>query len=315
MENADNKHLYHLYFALKDGTLKHISEVDNGLKCNCICPACEKKLVARNGGQRRVHHFAHYKSPECKYGVQSSIHLAAKDILSRIKRIKIPPILIFCNTEIEKKETVYISYGKYLEISSEKYISIDNVILEKRLHKYIPDVIVFSKDKKLIIEIAVTHFVGRNKLDKIRESNISALEIDLSNLGNDFKLGDLETLIVDNIQNKEWLNNCFAEEQRRKKQEYITKKIIVKNKKAQAQERELWYKKFYKNVTLRIISNNHKVMQIENCPLRKREFKGQYYANIKLDCFQCENSRGLRDDDKYLICLFNYKKNKKYNST
>jgi hypothetical protein len=315
MENVDTKHQYHLYFALKDRTLKHISEVENGLKCNCICPACEKKLVARNAGQKRVHHFAHYKSPECKYGVQSSIHLAAKDILLRIKKIKIPSIAIFCNTEIEKGELAYISHGEHVELSSEKYIPIDNVILEKKLHKYIPDVIVFSKEKKLIIEIAVTHFVGRKKLDKIKESNISALEINLSNLGNNFKLEDLETLIVENVENKEWLNNCFANEQRRKKQEYIIKKINAENKETQAQERELWYRNYYKNVTTRIISNNRKVLQIENCPLRKREFKGQYYANIKSDCFMCENSRGLRNDNKYLICLFNYKPYKKYNST
>jgi hypothetical protein len=310
MDITDPKHQYHLYYALKDGKLKHISQVDNGLKCDCICPACEKKLVARNGGQKRVHHFAHYKSPECKYGVQSSIHLAAKDILLRLKKIKVPSILIFCNTEIEKRETDFVSHGEYIEILTEKYISFDNVITEKKLHRYIPDVVVFSKGKKLIIEIAVTHFVGRHKLDKIIESNISALEIDLSDLGIEFKMEDLESLIIDNIKNKSWLHNCFANEQKRKKQEQINNKVIAKIRKENAEKREIWYRNYYKNVTKRLINNNE-VLHIEGCPMKKREFKGLFYANYKSDCTNCENSRGLRENDKYLICLFNYSKKKK----
>jgi competence CoiA-like predicted nuclease len=91
MEQVENEilnteHTYNLFYGLLDNELKHISEVKNGLKCDCICPACEKKLVARNGGQKRKHHFAHYESAECKYGVQTSIHIAAKNILERVKK-------------------------------------------------------------------------------------------------------------------------------------------------------------------------------------------------------------------------------------
>lgn len=311
MDNLDNKHQYHLYFALKEGELKHISEVENGLKCNCICPACEKTLIARNGGIKRVHHFAHYESAECKYGVQSAIHLAAKNVLGRIRKIKVPSVHVFCTTEIEKRDTEYISHGTFINISEERYIPIEAVITEKKLHKYIPDVVAISRGKKLIIEIAVTHFVGRKKLGKIMESNVSALEIDLSDLDNEFKLEDLETLIIENIEHKTWLYNRYANEQRVVKQRQLTNEINKKNKLAFRQEREHWYINHYKDVVVREIYSKNSVLHVDSCPLKKREFKGQFYANVRTDCFNCEYSRGLRENDKFLICLHQYYEKKR----
>jgi hypothetical protein len=32
-----------------DGTMAHVSEVSSGLECNCVCPGCGTRLVARKG--------------------------------------------------------------------------------------------------------------------------------------------------------------------------------------------------------------------------------------------------------------------------
>ena len=36
-------------YALKDGVITHISKVESGLACGCVCPACGEKLIAKKG--------------------------------------------------------------------------------------------------------------------------------------------------------------------------------------------------------------------------------------------------------------------------
>jgi hypothetical protein len=315
MEQFKNEHKYNLFYGLKNGQLKHISEVENGLKCNCFCAACEKRLVARNKGLKRIHHFAHYESAECKYGVQTSIHLVAKEILEKKGQIKVPKVTIFLNEEIEVSEQrIFISKGHFENLSDDKYIKFDNVILEKKLHKFIPDVVAIVGNKKLIIEIAVTHFVGRQKLQKIIDSKISAIEIDLSKIQNDFNINELEPLIIDNIESKKWLHNQYSVEEKSKRQIELTNSIRKKNQNEERRktkaEREEWYKKYYKKIINRQTKNGRTIAQIENCPLQKRQYQGQFYANINLDCNNCEHSRNTRENNTVLICLFEYHKYK-----
>ncbi|MFN8297064.1 MAG: hypothetical protein U0T69_12770, partial [Chitinophagales bacterium] len=195
------------------------------------------------------------------------------------------------------------------------YVNIDNVILEKKLHKYIPDVVIFSNNKKLIIEIAVTHFVGREKIEQIKESKISALEIDLSKIENDFNPKILETLIIEKTDNKAWLHNEYAQYKLSKIKSNIIKDINQKNlrdyKEKEKEKREDWYKNYYRLVTHRTINEKITHKQIEDCPLKKREYKGIYYANVTADCTSCEHSRGLRENEKYLICIYDYNQVKK----
>ena len=69
-------------YALKDSILVHISEVESGLRCDCICPGCGEQLVAKKGEYVK-HHFAHKSKKECEYGYQTSVRLLAKDIIAR----------------------------------------------------------------------------------------------------------------------------------------------------------------------------------------------------------------------------------------
>jgi hypothetical protein len=156
-----------LTYALHNNKLVHISDVESGLKCNCVCPSCGSALVARKG-KKVMHHFAHYNTEECKYGYQTSLHMAAKDIISKAKKLWIP--------------AVYIDFGyKPNELISEAIqIDVDDVVLEKRVDDIIPDIIVKCGGKEFIIEIFVTHSIDNDKLNKIAAKNISTIEIDLS---------------------------------------------------------------------------------------------------------------------------------------
>lgn len=58
------------------------------------------------------------------------------------------------------------------------------------------------KGAPLIIEIKVTHGVEENKLNKIKELNISALEIDLSQIDRDIDFDKLVDIIVNGTKQK-----------------------------------------------------------------------------------------------------------------
>lgn len=84
-----------LTFALgKDlGKLVSVIKVLNGLACNCICPECQAPLVAKNKlTNKKAPHFAHASGNACiGGGLESAIHLFAKDILLERRRLFTQP--------------------------------------------------------------------------------------------------------------------------------------------------------------------------------------------------------------------------------
>ena len=61
-------------------------------------------------------------------------------------------------------------------------MEVDNVTLERKLGDIVPDVILDIDGQQLMVEIAVTHFIDEVKGEKIRELDVSTIEIDLSKL-------------------------------------------------------------------------------------------------------------------------------------
>ncbi len=181
-------------FGLKDGELIHISKADPGLKCGCVCPGCNGPLVARKG-EVKVHHFAHYSS-ECKNGLQTAIHMAAKVILQKYGKIKLPAV------DIQFEQT----YNTW-RLSEEMEICFDEVRLEKRLGDVVPDVLVYKNGVPLMIEIKVTHEVDEEKRGKIQSLGVSALEIDLGDVDQDTPMDDLVQFVIYSVERKKWIYN------------------------------------------------------------------------------------------------------------
>ena len=74
----NEKQISKIPFGMRDGSLLHISQVERGLKCNCICPACNEPLVARKG-KKTVHHFAHYRINNCS--PETALHQIGKRLI------------------------------------------------------------------------------------------------------------------------------------------------------------------------------------------------------------------------------------------
>jgi hypothetical protein len=221
-----------LPYGLRDGQLWHISQVATGLACGCTCPGCGALLVARNSaGNVKVAHFAHYQALECTTGLQTAIHLAAKDIIAQHKQLCLPGLsgyltftpAFWASFSFEAQpyadelyDTTTFMGGVFTPNSYEtdsayrfpaRLVALDEVILEKRTGDIIPDIMVRIGTKWLLVEIAVTHFVDAEKRAKIRAMGLPAIEIDLSKIRRDIGLSDLEELIIRGEQHKQWLNN------------------------------------------------------------------------------------------------------------
>ena len=251
-------------YALKNKRLVHIAEVERGLKCDCFCPCCKDRMVAKKGKKVR-HHFAH-QNEECKYSFETVLHYMAKEILETEMKIQLPIVQL-----PKLMQLLFLGHDHPLEVephvlSDEKTITFDDVILEKRFHEIIPDVLIITRKKQLIIEIRVTHEVDDTKLRKIKSCGISALEIDLSNINRAVTYDELKEILISDSKNKKWIYNHKATEL---EEEWLK---LYKPIKKSTRVNEKGYGFIY---------------EIKNCPLKVRSWKGNHYANINLDCRNC----------------------------
>ena len=211
-----------------------------------------------------MHHFAHEPHTHCEYGYESSLHLAAKDILSRAKKMVIPPVYVEFPQSGKPKEL----------ISMEREISIDDVELEKRFDDIIPDIVVYSGDKYFFIEIYVTHPIDDEKLKKLKEKKISTIEIDLSKIKRDISVEELSDILLKASDRKSWKCNAVSDK---------------------------WYQRFVDFSDELPLTRLGAGTYVDRCPLGVPGLNRTYYANVRDECMRCKYcisySRG-----KNLLC-------------
>ncbi|TKW61146.1 MAG: hypothetical protein DI628_00515 [Blastochloris viridis] len=203
-------------FGLKNGKVFHISEVERGRACGCVCPNCEKPLEAAKGSIKR-HHFRHqHEYLECEGAFESAVHLAAKSLIAQKRQLKLPEYEIY--EYLDEDEVYYDSnyepfYGELLRLVKHgSPISFTFVDTEVSLDGIRPDLIGYVGKTRLAIEIAYRHPVSPEKADVFKRMNLSAIEINLSKLTQD-DVQDWESLWahICNSDNVKWIHNAKGE--------------------------------------------------------------------------------------------------------
>lgn len=209
-------------FALRGADLVHINDVANGLACGCVCPGCGDRMVAKQGAIT-IHHFAHEGGSDCAGGLETTLHLAAKALLSKERRLVLPEASAWVEIRDGNGRSREVR-GKILSAES---IIFDEVVEEKRLGSIIPDLICKAGERSILVEIAVTHFVDEIKREKIKALGLECIEIDLSGLAAGWNWHTLKKSIVDGVvvgkEHKRWIahpksKELRAELQRREQQ-------------------------------------------------------------------------------------------------
>ena len=112
---------------------------------------------------------------------ETLLHREVKEILEREKRIHLPEL----NVKVERNAPRREPFTRETHWSSE-YVNLDNIRLENKLGRVIPDVLARVIDApndedeyQLVIEVTVTNPINEERLERIRELNLPTLEIDI----------------------------------------------------------------------------------------------------------------------------------------
>lgn len=146
-----------------------------------------------------MHHIAHHKK-DCENAYETAIHLAAKNILKKHKRLTLPSV----SFEVGHHKDSWL-------ISEEKHIIFATVELETKVEDIIRDALMKIGMDLLLVEITVTHKTSEEKIRKAKKYGLSILDIDLSDYDRAFNLEDLVEEVIYNTTRKKWLINIKLE--------------------------------------------------------------------------------------------------------
>lgn len=175
--------------------LIHISEADRGLICNCYCMVCNERMVAKKGVERE-HHFAHASNKAaCIINHETLLHQFAKRVIQDARGLVVPP-------DIDRK----IADSLQISQSNPTWLILDRIEEEKQLDDIRPDLVGYTWDTQVLIEVAYSSFVDDEKLAKLEARNLLALEIDLRAFDPDnFDLETTKEAILNGVDLKKWL--------------------------------------------------------------------------------------------------------------
>lgn len=173
----------------------HISQAESGQK-GYFCQGCKKELQAvKHKVPNRIDYFRHVAQDvkierKCVYSDQTYRHKLAKELLARLKHIKVPAIYkyppkgeegqanLLAEAVLLEAHSVEMERTFYEDESGEIKWGSGTGIEEKYL-LIRPDVVFFDQNKNpiLFIELVATHKVDNEKKAKLRRLGIDAVEL------------------------------------------------------------------------------------------------------------------------------------------
>lgn len=177
-------------------------QVPIGKQCGCVCPACSRPVYAKHcRGGKRAPHFAHAPGADCASATETSIHLAAKQLIHDRKSFFFPALI----ASVEITDAMGVVHRPSRTVWAADRRELLNVELERTVTSIRPDVLVdLAGFGKVAIEIAVTHFTDESKTETLRELGLAAVEVDLSGV-RDATFEVLEALLLSDGGAGTWL--------------------------------------------------------------------------------------------------------------
>jgi len=159
----------------KNGILIDIEDANTDESYYCV--ECGIQLIKKNKidtiPRQRDIHFAH--SFDCPGNKETYLHAISKLIIASENSINLPELGLF-------------------QYNSTK--------TESALNGVIPDIQLITKTKIIAIEIFVTHKTEISKIKNYSRNNITAIEIDLSDLDKNSSLQLIRDIVINSIDKK-----------------------------------------------------------------------------------------------------------------
>jgi len=141
---------------------------------------------------------------DAEFRHETLLHFEVKRILAESKEIQVPALIAVVTKHADRSMPVNLIWSRSSEL-----IQFFDVMLEQRFGRVIPDVMTKVSDQygAMMIEVTVTNQISDERLARIRELNMPALEINLSQSGGRISRADLKTLVIHGINTKRWLHH------------------------------------------------------------------------------------------------------------
>lgn len=146
--------------------------------------------MARKGPEK-IAHFGHSARSACGGGPETALHLLAKQILAD-KLTLLLPAMVSSHNGIEQ------------HLRDARLFIFDRALIETPLKDMpsaakgmlIPDLFLYKEERRLMVEIHVTNPCGEEKIARLREQDIAAIEIDLSRVPRDAPPAAIEDAVL-----------------------------------------------------------------------------------------------------------------------
>lgn len=211
------------YGQAADGRMIPIAQAERGAACGCVCPQCNRPLIAKKGDEIQ-HHFAHASDASCEGARETMLHKLGKQIISDVKAIWLPAITARVEQIIRP-------------IRERRLFEADHVEVETAIGPFRPDVVMKKGDRTVAIEILVSHRSTPEKIAFYRAQRIDAVEIDLNGMRVDAMFPDEVVRSVTEMHHRYWLFNQEVDEAeteicqeiaaRRAREEMVRQQAIV----------------------------------------------------------------------------------------
>ena len=210
-------------FGLQNGQIIMIEDIDkahNGLRCNCVCPACKEPFLARMGDKNQ-HHFAHSgKGCDEINAYMTGLYMLLADYLTSNK-LYLPPVIVgfelsayaFWTQENVSEHSWLISESgdpdREIMLYKNSKMYFDKVKIKKNKEDVPQAILAKKRDRILAIRITPPDTVCKVGEAK-KYKDVPTLEIDLSD-AEEIISGGKKDEIFDYINNNysifQWLYN------------------------------------------------------------------------------------------------------------
>lgn len=148
-----------LYGRDASGELHNVDDVANGEACGCFCPDpnCGQPLVARNGGTKRVHHFAHKKGT-CTWSAEYVIAELACMVVTECGRMAFP--------ELDYDDCLS---DETRVLASQQTLPVDEAVLDGISERRAPELLVSIGNRKFVVVLSLIHELEDDYVGQIRE--------------------------------------------------------------------------------------------------------------------------------------------------
>lgn len=193
----------------REGQLLRAHEVENGLRCGCVCPGCGGPLVAANQGEKRLPYFRHAEIEGCANGRTEGIRRAAVDLIARKKALLLP--MFSDSVGVATHSGRLISQDVRippLEIHADqvdRFVDLGDL----RAHA-----LVVTNRRRLVVRIKVSPRQEHERLERLQAMDFSSMEVDLHEL-TDAQINDVkafERAVLGDADNRRWIRSIRGEQ-------------------------------------------------------------------------------------------------------